>query len=416
MLDQQKKNASNGGYLMHRFSKHFVLSCTAALLTVACSEQTPPEPELSFEEQLQRQLIQAQPGDVIEIPAGTHNITRGLSLNVDGVTIRGAGIDLSVLSFANQAQGAEGLLVNADDFVIENLAIEDTVGDALKINESNNVVIRNVRTEWTGGALTTNGAYGIYPVQSSNILIDGAVAIGASDAGIYVGQSEQIIVRNSRAEYNVAGIEIENSTFADVHNNVATNNTGGILVFDLPNLPVQGGRNTRVFNNTIANNNVGNFAPEGNIVGEVPAGTGMMVLANDSIEVFGNEFTDNNTTNIMIVSYFITERPFDDPNFDPFPEEIYIHDNNFNGGGTTPDSEPLVMLQQATDQAIPDIVWDGTMVPGKATNEVLCLGDNGDMSFVNLDAPNGFAAPSFDPAEHSCALPALTEIELSGAD
>lgn len=228
----------------------------------ACSEQSaPPEPQLSFEESLQQQLILAKAGDVIEIPAGTHQLTRGLSLSVAGVTIRGEGMDRSVLSFKNQAQGAEGLLVNADNFTIENLAIEDTVGDAIKINESDNVVIRNVRTEWTGGPLTTNGAYGIYPVQSSNILIDGAVAIGASDAGIYVGQSTQIIVRNSRAEYNVAGIEIENSTFADVYDNVATNNTGGILVFDLPNLPVQGGRNTRVFNNQISNNNVQNLRP-----------------------------------------------------------------------------------------------------------------------------------------------------------
>ena len=136
----------------------------------ACSEQSePPEPQLSFEESLQQQLILAQAGDVIEIPAGTHRMTRGLSLSVAGVTIRGEGMDRSVLSFKNQAQGAEGLLVNADNFTIENLAIEDTVGDAIKINESDNVVIRNVRTEWTGGPLTTNGAYGIYPVQSSNL-------------------------------------------------------------------------------------------------------------------------------------------------------------------------------------------------------------------------------------------------------
>lgn len=381
----------------------------------ACGEQEPSAPELSFEESLQQQLIQARPGDVIEIPAGVHNITRGLSLSVDGVTIRGEGMDRSVLSFANQAQGAEGLLVSADDFVIEDLAIEDTVGDALKINESNNVVIRNVRTEWTGGPLTTNGAYGIYPVQSSNILIDGAVAIGASDAGIYVGQSSQIIVRNSLAEYNVAGIEIENSTFADVHDNVATNNTGGILVFDLPNLPVQGGRNTRVFNNQISDNNTGNFAPEGNIVGEVPAGTGLMVLANDSIEVFGNTFTDNKTSNVMIVSYYITERPFEDPDYDPFPETIFIHDNQFNGGGTAPDSEPLQALQAATGQPIPDIVWDGTLVPGKSAEQILCLANNGDISFVNLDASNGFAEPSFDPSSHACTLPALSVISLSSS-
>lgn len=386
-----------------------------SLILAACSDNEPALPELSFEEKLQQQLIEAQPGDVIEIPAGTHNISRSLSLNVSGVTIRGAGIDASILSFANQEQGAEGLLVSADDFVLEDLAIVDTVGDALKINQSRNVVIRNVRTEWTGGPLSTNGAYGIYPVQSENILIEGAVAIGASDAGIYVGQSSQIIVRNSRAEYNVAGIEIENSTFADVYDNLATNNTGGILVFDLPNLPVQGGRNTRVFNNRLINNNVDNFAPEGNIVGSVPAGTGMMIMANDNIEVFGNEFSNNNSAHVLLVSYLISEREFDDPNYDPFPEAIHIHDNQYSGGGSNPDSEPLAMLKEATGRDIPSIVWDGMALDGKAASDILCLQESADISFVNLDAAGGFAAPSFDASAHDCSMPPLTVISLSSS-
>ena len=381
-----------------------------ALTLAACGE---PQPQLSFEESLQQQLIEAEPGDVISIPAGAHELTRSLSLNVPGVTIRGEGMDRSILSFRNQLQGAEGLLVSADDFVIEDLAIEDTVGDALKINESNNVTVRRVRTEWTGGPLETNGAYGIYPVQSSNILIDGSVAIGASDAGIYVGQSTQIIVRNSRAESNVAGIEIENSTFADVHDNVATNNTGGILVFDLPNLPVQGGRNTRVFNNSIVDNNTANFAPEGNIVATVPAGTGLMVLANDNIEVFGNEFANNDSANMMVVSYHITGLPIDDENYDPFPESIHVHDNSFRGGGGGPDSEPLALLREATGQAVPDIVWDGTMVPGKTAPDVLCMRGNGDADFVNLDAPGGFAAPVFEIGLHDCAGAELPEVSIS---
>jgi len=396
-----------------QLTKTLTFACITGLIAGCGPTNQSVTPTLNFEEALQQKLIEAQYGDVIEIPAGTHEITRSLSLNVSGVTIRGAGIDNSILSFRNQIQGAEGLLVNADDFIIENLAIEDTVGDALKINESDNVIVRNVRTEWTGGALTTNGAYGIYPVQSTNVLIEGAVAIGASDAGIYVGQSNQIIVRNSRAEYNVAGIEIENSTFADVYNNVATNNTGGILVFDLPNLPVQGGRNTRVFNNEILENNTANFAPEGNIVGTVPAGSGLMVLANDNIEVFGNTFTDNDSANIIIVSYYITERPFEDPNYDPFPEGINIHNNFFNGGGSNPDSEPLIALQAATGEAIPDVVWDGTLIPGKQTKEILCMRQNGEFSFVNLDAGNGFSNPSFDSEQHNCSLPSLTEISLS---
>ena len=143
-------------------------------------------------------------------------------------------------------------------------------------------------------------------------------------------------MRNSRAEYNVAGIEIENSTFADVYDNVATNNTGGILVFDLPNLEIQGGQGTRVFHNTVYENNTANFAPEGAIVGNVPAGTGLLILANDNIEIFENTFRDNNNVNLMVYSFVLGGRSIDDPNYDPYPEQIYIHDNQYEGGGTEP--------------------------------------------------------------------------------
>ena len=90
----------------------------------ACSEQ--PEPvsvPSEYQKELQLALIQAKPGDVITIPAGVHPINRGLSLNVSGVTLRGEGMDKSVLSFKNQLQGAEGLLVNASDFTIESAVL-----------------------------------------------------------------------------------------------------------------------------------------------------------------------------------------------------------------------------------------------------------------------------------------------------
>ena len=231
---------------------------------------------------LQLQFMNAKPGDIINIPAGHFEMTRSLSLKVDGVTVRGAGMDKTILSFKNQVSGAEGILVTANDFLIEDLAIEDAKGDALKINEGKNITIRRVRTEWTGGPATENGAYGIYPVQTENVLIEGVVAIGASDAGIYVGQSRQVVVRDSRAEFNVAGIEIENTLDADVYNNVATNNTGGVLVFNMPNLS-QEGRRTRIFNNHIVDNNTPNFALPGGAVAGVPAGSGISINSNDQI-------------------------------------------------------------------------------------------------------------------------------------
>ena len=391
-----------------------IFSFSLLALLSACSEPAsePEPPALSFAESFQVQLIEAQPGDVIEVPAGTHEFTRSLSLTVPGVTIRGAGMEQSILSFKNQVQGAEGLLVSGDDFTIEDIAIEDTVGDALKINQSNNVVVRNVRTEWTRGANTENGAYGIYPVQTSNVLIEGSVAIGASDAGIYVGQSNQIIVRNSRAEYNVAGIEIENSTYADVHDNVATNNTGGILVFDLPNLPVQGGQATRVFNNQIYGNNTENFAPEGNIVGNVPPGTGLLILANDNIEVFENRFADNNSVSIMLYSYTLGGRVIDDPNYDPFPEQFYIHDNEFVSGGTVPGHALLKVWHEQTGENSPDVVWGGLMKEGASIENLICLGEDSDTTFLNLKGGIDATDFSYDTSNHKCSLPRLAEISL----
>src|SRR5690606_1045718 len=149
---------------------------------------------------------------------------------------------------------------------------------------------------------------------------------GASDAGIYVGQSQDIIVRNSLAGYNVGGIEIENSFRADVYGNRAQHNTVGILIFDLPNLPQQGGHDIRVFDNEVVNNDTPNFAPEGNIVGSVPTGTGIMVMANRNVHIFGNRLSGNGTTHILIAAY---PNDFDDDEFMFVPRGVYIHGNEY---------------------------------------------------------------------------------------
>ena len=211
-------------------------------------------PSDSSQEQVQEALILAKPGDTIKLQAGLYKFTDGLSLDVDNVRLIGEGMDKTILSFADQLSGAQGLLVTSNKVVLKDFAIEDAKGDALKVIGADGIYMINLRTEWTGGPKSTNGAYGLYPVESKDVLIDGCVAIGASDAGIYVGQSENIIVRNSRAHYNVAGIEIENSYYADVYDNVASHNTGGILVFDLPDLPQQGGHHVRVFMNQAIDN------------------------------------------------------------------------------------------------------------------------------------------------------------------
>ena len=144
---------------------------------------------------------------------------------------------------------------------------------------------------------------------------------------------ENIIVRRNTVEKNVAGIEIENSTRADVYENVATDNSGGILVFTMPDLPTKDGRHCRVYNNKVIANNHENFAPKGNIVATVPPGTGIMIMANDQVEVFDNTIENNQTSGLSIVSYLITDKPMKDDKYDPFCESIHIHDNRFSGNG-----------------------------------------------------------------------------------
>lgn len=308
------------------------------------------------QERLQEALIVAQPGDVVLLGAGRFELTDGLSLDVAGVTVKGAGPDASVLSFAGQLAAGEGLLVTSDNVVLRDFAVEDSKGDAIKSKGADNIVYHNLRVEWTGGPKETNGAYGIYPVESENVLIDSVLVIGASDAGIYVGQSRNIIVRNSIARFNVAGIEIENSFNADVHDNVATRNTGGILVFDLPNLPQQGGHNVRVFDNIVAENDTANFAPKGNIVASVPTGTGIMVMANRDIEIFDNVFESNGSSNIMIIGY---RQKFEDAKYQPMVRNVRISDNAHGKAGYAPKFAGGDMLAAAFGGTLPPIIWDG---------------------------------------------------------
>ena len=131
------------------------------------------------------------------------------------------------------------------------------------------------------------------------MLIEDCIVRDASDAGIYVGQSRKHHRPPQSGRENVAGIEIENSVNADVYENIATDNTGGILVFSLPDLPQDRPPLPRL-QEPDRREQPRNFAPEGNIVGMVPPGTGVMILANRHVEVFDNTFQNNQNVSLSI--------------------------------------------------------------------------------------------------------------------
>jgi parallel beta-helix repeat protein len=370
-------------------------------------------------EKLTEALIDAKQGDTIWLGFGRYELTDGLSLDVDDVSVRGMGPDSSILSFKNQEGSGEGLLVTSDRVVLEGFAVEDAKGDGIKSKGSDQITFSNLRVEWMNGPDEKNGAYGVYPVSSKNVLIDHVTVRGASDAGIYVGQSDGIVVRNSLAEYNVAGIEIENSFRADVYKNIARHNTGGILIFDLPNLPQQGGHDIRVFDNESVENDTPNFAPKGNTVAMVPMGMGIMVMANRNVHVFNNRLDKNATTHVLVAAY---PNDYDDDNYMFVPRGVYVHDNDYGEGGYAPDGEVGDTISKYSGKPVPDIVWDGvTRIPEwlswTAPENRVYVDEKEGTSFVNIKMLSQLilpwsTTPDTDISAYKGSLPEPAPVEL----
>jgi parallel beta-helix repeat protein len=368
------------------------------------------------QKQLQTKLIMVEDGETIDLDEGTFII--GTTLSMEGkkhVTIKGKGMGKTILSFKGQSTGAEGLRIsNGENITLEDFTIQDAKGDCIKAMDVKGITFRRIKAEWTGKLSEKNGSYALYPVLCEKVLIEASVARGASDAGIYVGQSKDIIVRNCKAYENVAGIEIENSLNAEVYDNEAYNNTGGILVFDLPDLKLKKGGHCKVYNNIIRENNLKNFAPEGNIVAKVPLGTGMLLIAANNVEVYNNKFLNNRTLPTGIISYYMTENKIKDESYYPYPTAINIHDNEYSKKRKKATMKgrlgKMYRFKLKFGKDVPDIVYDGILdkkllVDSKyPADKRICLSNNKGATYANLDAENDFKHISRDINAVSCSL------------
>lgn len=389
----------------------------------SCNFEIYPGPDA--EREIQDALNSIGEGCKIEFGEGTFELTR--TLTMDGksdVTLEGRGRNNTTFSFEGQISGGDGLLItNSQNIIVRDLTIRDARGDGLKFRNSHGIVMNKVGTVWSGEPSEDNGAYGLYPVLSSNILIEDCYAFGASDAGIYVGQSDKAVIRDSEAEGNVIGIEIENTTNADVHDNTVHDNAAGIIVVNLPGL-LQNGARTRVFDNSITNNLLGNFAHEGHIAAETPAGTGILVLSVSDVEIFDNVLEENNVVGTAVASYGalvalgLFPEP-QDPAYNLFPQNIYIHNNSYSRSNTYPDPEEQsafgnLLVQSFGSNPIPDIVLDGIWTPESGDSGSICIENNPGSSFVNLNIPNDFPNNlSFDPSPHACSMDPLPPVEIN---
>ncbi|MCX8491270.1 MAG: right-handed parallel beta-helix repeat-containing protein [Cyclobacteriaceae bacterium] len=404
----------------------FLLTALLVVSLFSCSQkESVPKTWQTIEKSLQRQLINVADGDTINLPEGNFMFSK--SLTMDGkqnIVIKGKGMDKTILSWKNQTEGAEGLHIsNGKNIVLEEFSIEDAKGDNLKVNDTRGIIFRKIRSSWADGPSPENGAYGFYPVLCTNVIIEDCIAIGSSDAGIYVGQSDSVIIRYNKAYWNVAGIEAENSKWVQIYGNEANHNTGGLLIFDLPGL-TKYGHSTKAFKNHIHDNNHENFAQKGNVVASIPPGTGVMILATHQVELFDNDILNNRTTGVGIVSYemvaalnegeqeqvgaiggvqSVNNRFREDTLYNAFPYDISIFNNRFKNSHWFPTLQNDVGKLLLTKSFLnpPDIVFDGIENP-KQKERGICIDEKEPITFINLDAANDFKSLSKDLQPFKC--------------
>lgn len=401
---------------------------------LACNKTLDFNPVRNFSDQQKSILttfILAKDSTVIELPAGHFKFDKSLILEgKNNVIIKGQGKNKTVLSFKDQSQGAEGIrIANCKNITLRDFSIEDAAGDNIKATDTDGIIFDELIVGWTGIADSTNGAYGLYPVLCTNVIIRNCVVFGASDAGIYVGQSDTVLIENNVTYWNVAGIESENSKEVMIRNNESYENTGGILVFDLPGL-TQYGENIEVYGNKVYENNTANFAPSGNMVGVTPPGTGILVLATKGVQIHDNVLRNNRTIAIGMVSYALLEAMGGEDNtggggsreelekqneldayYDPFVGNVNVYNNSYENSYLLPnlDNDFGKLFLFKFGFSIPQIAWDGLKSPNYYLEDgsvnpdyLICVNEADDIISVNLDAENEFEGLEENPKIFNC--------------
>lgn len=359
---------------------------------------------------IQTAFSDSQPGDVVCFRGGTFALKDEVALSTPNVELRGSQTSRAVLDFAGQVRGANGVFVDADGFLMQHLTVKNSAGQGIRIQKSLGVTLRDVEVTWDVGPSTENGGYGIYPTEAENVVIEGCKVSYASDAGVYVGQSKHIIVKGNETWGNVIGIEIENSADADVFDNDAHDNVGGILAFSLPFLPRKNCQRVNIHDNKITSNNQKSFAAPGSIVSQVPSGTAVMIVAADDVIVHHNDISRNDSIGVGLFSYLVTQQDDykQDTKYNPVPHRAWIHDNTLSKNGLDPHDQASTITGLVGVQVAEQLLWDGVKdaADGEANNGN-CFSTNGDANYRNLDFEGAFANSTTDIAPITCTRAAL---------
>ncbi|MCF8465675.1 MAG: right-handed parallel beta-helix repeat-containing protein [Flavobacteriales bacterium] len=310
--------------------------------------------EVKDGQSIQEAVGKANPGDLIRVYPGTYRETVYIdkdNISLQGVIQKGKWPTLDG-SVDGKASLNDAILYSGSNILIENFKIVLYKGNAIMGQAGNNFLIRN---NWIVDA----GIYGIFPEFGKNGLIEHNVLSGISDAAIYVGMCDNIDVRHNEVFESVAGIEIENSRHCLVESNYTHDNTGGILAFITPGLPIKTCFDVIIRDNFVVNNNHPNFGKPGAIISMLPPGTGIIVMAADDVIIENNIITGNDNTGIVITDLSFGSQLSKDPESEPNPDRVVVLDNVMFNNGNNPVADVKTAMATQMDNKGPDILAYG---------------------------------------------------------
>ncbi len=274
---------------------------------------------------IQDAVTRAKAGDTILVEPGIYKET--VYIDKNNITLRGVIRASQWPTLEGEKIRNDAVLYSGSGITVENLKIVNYKGNGIMGQAGNNFVIRN---NWIIDA----GIYGIFPEFGKNGLIEHNVLSGIEDAAIYVGMCDNVDVLHNEVFDSVAGIEIENSRHQIVDGNYVHDNTGGILAFITPGLPIKTAYDIIIRNNFVVNNNHVNFAIPGSIVSFVAKGTGITIMAADDVVVENNIITDNEFIGIGIAGLEFISAVRSDPDSEPNADGVKILNNLMWNNGT----------------------------------------------------------------------------------
>jgi parallel beta-helix repeat protein len=343
---------------------------------------------------IQEAVKNADPGTTIQVMPGTYNET--VYIDKDGIRLIGV-IDKGRRAVLD-GEGTlnDAILYSGNNIVVENFKITRYKGNGIMSQAGNNWEIRN-------NLIVDTGVYGIFPQLGQNGVVEHNIISGIEDAAIYVGMSDNVHVAYNDVFDSVAGIEIENSRHAIVEANRVYNNTGGILAFITPGLPIKTTYDVIIRNNFVISNNHHNFAAPGSTVSGIPAGTGILVMAADDVVIEGNIIRDNKTTGILITDHGSAANVTIDPESEPNADRVKILNNTmWNNGYDTIDEVKVLMLTELKT-GNPDIVRvgpsQGSCIINRHRYSTVGIDDFGECEFTNTYQTANYLLPPVPPRE-----------------